>query len=92
MQITYFFQALFVAVALAAPAPQGDDVPSGIFPSGVWPTGTGGLPAPTGTGLPFPTGTGGPGGPGGPGFPSGTGGGGHHHTRTRTHGSKPTDN
>ncbi|KFY47290.1 hypothetical protein V494_00045 [Pseudogymnoascus sp. VKM F-4513 (FW-928)] len=77
MQITYFVQALFVAVALAAPAPQGDDLPSGIFPSGVWPTGTGGIPAPTGTGVPFPTGTG--------------GGGHHHHTRTRTHGSKPTD-
>ncbi|KFX94585.1 hypothetical protein O988_06205 [Pseudogymnoascus sp. VKM F-3808] len=75
MQITYFVQALFVAVALAAPAPQGgDDIPSGIFPSGVWPTdgpggpGPTGGPVPTGTGgIPFPTGTGGPGGPGGPG-------------------------
>ncbi|OBT56779.1 hypothetical protein VE04_04844 [Pseudogymnoascus sp. 24MN13] len=81
MQITYFVQALFVAVALAAPAPQGgDDLPSGIFPSGDFPTGTRG-PIPTGG--PIPAGTGGGPVPTG-GFPSHTGGGGHyHHTRTR---------
>ncbi|KFY49430.1 hypothetical protein V496_10031 [Pseudogymnoascus sp. VKM F-4515 (FW-2607)] len=85
MQITYVFQALFAAVALAAPAPQGgDDAPSGIFPSGDVPSGvfpTGGFPTggfPTGG---FPPGTGGPpfptGGPptptGGDGWPAPTG-------------------
>ncbi|KFZ03592.1 hypothetical protein V502_10816 [Pseudogymnoascus sp. VKM F-4520 (FW-2644)] len=83
MQITYFVQALFVAVALAAPAPQGgDNAPSGIFPSGNVPSGS----APSGvfpTGGSIPTGTGGIPVPTG-GFPSHTGGGGHHHTRTRT--------
>ncbi|KFY19297.1 hypothetical protein V493_08031 [Pseudogymnoascus sp. VKM F-4281 (FW-2241)] len=69
MQITYLAQALFAAVALAAPAPQGGgDGPSGIYPTGgvptgVFPTGGGaptgvfptGGPRPTG-GAPFPTG------------------------------------
>ncbi|OBT70345.1 hypothetical protein VE03_00325 [Pseudogymnoascus sp. 23342-1-I1] len=91
MQITYLFQAAFVAVALAAPAPQGGaELPTGVFPSGLpsgtggpIPTGTGG-PIPTGTGLPFPSGTGGP-IPTGTGLPFPSGGeGGHDHTGTRS--------
>ncbi|KFY28280.1 hypothetical protein V491_00542 [Pseudogymnoascus sp. VKM F-3775] len=92
MQFTYLIQALFIAVAVAAPAPRGDDIPAGIFPSGHWPTGSSGPtggPAPTSTDILWPTGTGGghhhhngthTGGP----APTGTGGGHHHHTTILT--------
>ncbi|KAL5345377.1 hypothetical protein ACLOAV_009748 [Pseudogymnoascus australis] len=80
MKIIYLIEALFVAVAIAAPAPRGGNIPAGVFPSGACPTS--GI-APTGTGIAYPTGTG-IHCPTGTGIhhPIGTGDGHHHHTRT----------
>lgn len=101
MQFTYLIQALFIAVAVAAPAPRGDGKNNPRNIGQLWPM----LPYTQLTPLDIPAGifpsghwpTGSSGPTGGPAptstdilWPTGTGGGHHHHNGTHSGGPAPT--